>query len=316
MPTKRRKPPTPAQIEARRRFAEMVSRQSAQRKASVSAGASRSDARREATHVVRPQAPVHRGRHVVLTTVTATQPNTGLAGAAVTGDSLTTRNYGRTPEIIAAWSTRQVAGHSQLSWPTAHDTTRGWRVGVPLGGPQFTLPMGQRMPLTPQEQITSNIAGSNTAGDVEQDSWLTEYDQDQGQIWISPEELRRRFDKITTIEASITSAAGPGYSGTELINSDSDLLLANRDYAILGATCRTACHALGIIGPDTGNDRLAVPGMLRYELGSRFFPGWLGMCPVFNSGNKGATSLFVHTDENAGTFLVAWHLALLARSAR
>ena len=253
--------------------------------------------------------PGLRALHVVLTTATATQPNTGAAGVAVAGDSLTTRAFPN-PRILAAWSTRQTAGFSQLAYPTAHDSTRGFRVGVPTGV-NLTLPLGMQLPLTPQEVISSQIAGSNTAGDVEQDSWLTAYDAAQGQHWVSWEEARSRMRELTTVEASIASSAGPNYSGTELINADSDLLLANRKYAWLGVNTRTAIHAAGMIGPDTGNDRLAVPCMLRQELTSRFFPMVFGACPVIESGNRGNTNLFVHTDENAGTFLVTYHLALL-----
>lgn len=251
-------------------------------------------------------------RHIVLTTMTATAPSTGAAGAAVSGDSLTVRNYGREPRIITAWGTRQVAGFSQVAWPTAHDTTRGYRAGLAIGG-QITLPIGQMLSVTPQEVITSTLAGSAVAGDVEQDSMLIEYDDDQGQQWITLDALERRTTKMTTIEASITGGAGPGYSGTELITSDSALLLANREYAILGASSRTAVHAIGIVGPDTGNDRIGIPGFLRYEFTSRFFPLVVGRVPVFNSGNAASTNFFIHTDENAGTFVVTWYLALLAR---
>lgn len=259
-----------------------------------------------------PLSPSRRTFHLVLTTATATAAAAaGSAGAAVTGDSLVTRNY-KTPRILSAWATRQSAGFSQLSYPTGHDTSRGWRVGVPTGGPQLTLPVGMQLPLTPQEQIASLIGENAVAGDVGQDSWLTAYEDDQGQNWLSWESVRSRMRELTTIESSLVSAAGPNYSGTELITADSDLLLANREYALLGFTSRTAVHCIGIVGPDTGNDRIGQPGMLRFETAARFFPMVIGACPVLNSGNKASTNLFCHTDENAGTFVVTAHLALLS----
>jgi hypothetical protein len=239
----------------------------------------------------------------------------GSAAAALTGDSLNVRNYGEQPEIIAVWDTHQTAGFTQLAFPTGHDTTRGFRAGCPIGG-QVVLPLGSRIPITPQETITGTIAATAVAGDVENTSWLTAYDVDKGQKLIDWPEVSRRLSKVTTIEASIASSAGPGYSGTELINADSDLLIANRDYALLGFSCRTAIHLMGIQGPDTGNDRIGCPGFLRFELTSQWFRLLSNATgepciPVINSGNKGSTNFFVSTDENAGTFLVTAHLVLL-----
>lgn len=241
---------------------------------------------------------------------------TGSIGVALAGDSLTVRNYGNKPKIITAWQTNQTAGFGQLAFPTGHDTTRGLRVGVPIGG-QIILPLGMTIPITPQETIAATIAATAVAGDVENLSWLTLYDEPHGQNLIDWSECKNRMEKATTIESSLASVASTyGPAGGELINADSDLLIANREYAILGATCRTAVHAIVVSGPDTGNDKIAVPGFLRYEIGAQFFKlmsnvHGLPLIPVLNSGNKASTSLFVATDENAGTFVVTLHLALL-----
>jgi hypothetical protein len=92
--------------------------------------------------------------------------------------------------------------------------------------------------------------------------------------------------------------------------------MANRDYAVIGATSRTVVHNICLRGPDLGNVRMAVPGVLRPEIGSQYFKLLSnlsgGPCiPVINSGNKAATFVGVSTDENAGTFLTTLHLALL-----
>lgn len=256
--------------------------------------------------------------HMVLTTAIATAAaTTGAAATALAGDSLTVRNYGSKPKIISAWQTNQTAGFGQLAFPTGHDTTRGLRVGVPAASTQIILPLGMIIPITPQETIAATIAATAQAGDVELLSWLTLYDEAHGQNLIDWPEVRSRHEKTASIEASLVSVLSTyGPAGGELINADSDLLIANRDYAILGMTCRTAVHAIAISGPDTGNDKIAVPGLLRYEVGSQFFKllsmvHGLPLIPVINSGNKGSTSLFVATDENAGTFVVTLHLALL-----
>jgi len=257
--------------------------------------------------------------HLVLTTAIATAAaTTGTAAAALAGDSLTTRNYGKFPKIFNAFATCQTVGFVQMAWPTAHDTTRGWRVGIPAASTQIALPLGAYLPITPQETIAATIAATAQAGDVELLSWLTLYDENHGQRLVDWPEVSRRLEKLTTIESSLASVASTyGPAGGELITADSDLLIANRDYAILGATCRTAVHCIAFSGPDTGNDKIGCPGFLRFEVGSQFFrllsqASGEALIPVMNSGNKSSTSLFVATDENAGTFVITLHLALLS----
>jgi len=250
----------------------------------------------------------------------ATQPNTGAAGVAFTGDSLTIKNAKQTKpvDILAIWQTNQVAGFGQIAFPSGHDTTRGYRAGAAVGVNPAALPLGQRMLVQPQELLSVTIAGSNTSGDVEQLSMLIRYGDLPGvdAQMISPSELEKRVECYTTVEQSITSVAGPGYSGEVAINTTTDLLKANRNYAVLGMYSRTATHALTLRGPDLGNVRVAVPGVLRQELVSQFFvmlsrAHGESLIPVINSGNKASTFIGVAADENGGTFLVTLFLALL-----
>ena len=257
--------------------------------------------------------------HLVLTTCIATAAaTTGAAATALAGDSLTIRNYGRQPRIVSAWQTNQTAGFGQLAFPTGHDTTRGFRVGVPATATDLILSIGSSIRVTPQEVVAATIAATANAGDVEQLSFLTMYDEPHGQRLATWDEIRQQTEKLTTVESSLASVSSTyGPAGGELINADSDLLIANRDYAVLGATSRTRVHAIAFSGPDTGNEKIAVPGLLRFEVGSQFFrmlsiAHGLPLIPVINSGNKGSTNLYVATDENAGTFVITLHLALLS----
>lgn len=257
--------------------------------------------------------------HFEVISATAIQPNTGAAGVVIPGDSLTVKNsIGGGVDIIALWSTNQVAGFNQVAFPSGHDTTRGYRAGSFIGVNPVQLPLGQRIPVTPQELLSLTIAGSNVGGDVEQVSMLVRYRNLPGITarLISADQAESRMEKMTTIEASLASTAGPSYGTAEAINADSDLLLANRDYAVLGMSSRTAVHLMHLTGPDIGNVRIAVPGVLRPEITSQWFmlmSRALGepLVPVINSGNKNSTMIGVATDENAGTFLVTIYLALL-----
>jgi hypothetical protein len=258
--------------------------------------------------------------HIELVSCAAVQPNLGLAATALTGDSLTIKNGNPSKgvRLMDIWQTNQVAGFGQVLFPSAHDTTRGYRAGAIAGINPCQLPLGVAMEVQPQELMSVTIAGSNTAGDVENLSMLVHYGDLPGvsQRLITASECMRRTNKLTTIEASIASSAGPGYSGAELITADSDLLRANQDYAVMGMSCRTQLHAMTLQGPDTGNVRIGVPGTLRGEIQSDYFMMMSRafgepFVPIINSGNKSSTFIGVATDENAGTFLVTLFLALL-----
>lgn len=170
-----------------------------------------------------------------------------------------------------------------------------------------------------QEALSVTIAGSNVAGDVEQGTLLMHYDDLPGvsQRLITESQLNSRAEKLTTIQQAVVSAAGPGYSGSALITAGSDLLMANRDYALLGAITRTPVHQVTIVGPDTGNVKIGIPGISsRSDFGGQFFPMLNRITgkptiPIISSGNKSSTFIGVSTDENAGTFNVTLMLALL-----
>ena len=260
--------------------------------------------------------------HFEIVSCSATQPNTGAAATAFTGDSLTVKNAiqtaGKKVQIVQVWQTNQVAGFGQITFPSGHDTTRGWRAGAYVGVNPGLLPLPVKMEVQPQELLSVTIAGSNNAGDVEQLSMLVHYDDLPGvdARLMKADAVERQMEKLTTVEQSITSVAGPGYSGEVAINTTTDLLLANRNYAVLGMKSRTQTHALTLRGPDLGNLRVGCPGVLRDELTSQWFMLMsrlhdLAMVPVINSGNKNSTFVGVAADENAGTFLVTLYLALL-----
>ena len=260
--------------------------------------------------------------HLEIVTATATAPSTGAAAAAVTGDSLTVKNGKAKVRSLSTWMTIQAtAGFDQLIIPSGHDTTRGYRVGHQAATTELSMPLGLAFQLQPQELMSVTLAGSAVAGDVEQWSALVEYDDLPGvnARLIRWGELRSRMESMMTIEATITSAAGPGYSGEESIDTDSNLMRANRDYALVGMTSRARVHALTIRGPDTGNMRIGQPGIIRLDTSEQWFAMLsraydTATIPVLNSGNRNSTLLGVATDENAGSFLVTMHLVLLKRA--
>jgi hypothetical protein len=257
-------------------------------------------------------------KHIEMITAAATAAaTTGSAAAAVGSDSLMLKK-GDKINILAAWQTNQTAGFGQLVFPTAHDTTRGYRVNMPAGVNPAVFSFGAAMEVQSQETLAPTIAATAVAGDVENVSYLLRYVNSPGMNahLIDPSELDRRVEKYLTIENSLASTAGPSYGTPETFIADSDLLQAQREYAILGMTPRSQVHAVYAQTPDGGNVRFGVPGLLRQEITSQWFVLLSrmhaeGLIPVFNSSGKGNCFVGVVTDENAGTFVVDLHLALL-----
>lgn len=242
----------------------------------------------------------------------------GAAAAALTGDSLTIKNSKGAAYILALWASFQADGYLQMITPTFHDTTRGFRQVVENANVDNLLPAGLALEVQPQELLSITIAGSATAGDVDLGCALIHYPDLPGvnSRAIKWAELLRRTETLTTIQATITGAAA-GYTGGELINAESDLLRANRDYAVLGISTNVPCAALTIVGPDTGYVRTAVPGQSTdADVGRDWFCSQarafdLPLIPVINSGNKNATTIGIVQNENNVSPQIAIVLALL-----
>jgi hypothetical protein len=254
----------------------------------------------------------------ILTAAAVAAATTGTAATAVGSDSLVVKNGEGDIDLLAMWQTNQTAGFGQIIFPTAHDTTRGFRANAPIGVNPCLMSLGAKMRVKAQETLAITLAATAVGGDVENWSALVRYKNLPGinARLLSPAQVESRTEKLTTIENSLASTAGPSYGTPETFIADSDLLLANRDYAILGMTPRTAVHAVYVQTPDAGNVRFGCPGVLRQEITSQWFMllsriHGESLVPVFNTGNKNQCFLGVVTDENAGTFVVDIHVALL-----
>lgn len=254
----------------------------------------------------------------------ATAPSAGAAAAAVTGDSLAVKNNigEKSPRIIAGMMKNQTAGYHQLTWPSGHDTTRGLRLRVPAAEPDNRIPLGLGPHVQAQEALTVQIAGSAVAGDIEQGCLLMHYPNLPGisQRLIDWDDLQRRIEQLLTVEFTLALDTTGDWSGSELITAESDLLRANRDYAVLGSVVSAGeCTALSIKGPDTGNVRVGMHGNTEdAEFAANFFPILsrayrAPFIPVISSGNKASTYLEGLTDENGTDVVGSLFLALLKR---
>jgi len=261
-------------------------------------------------------------RNLELLVFTATAPGAaGIAGTAVAGDSAIVAN-GAKARILQAWSDHQGAGFAQIIRNTSgHDTTRDLRFEVAVSELSPHLPMGVPADLAPQETLAVTIAGSATAGDVETLALLIEYEDLKGlgdQNLVSWDEVQKRMEKVVCLDVQIAAAVAPAFATSEeLITAETDLLKANREYAVLGYKVRQECAAVYLRGPDTANRRLGGPGN---DLDANTTLQWFAMLsrayqrpmiPVIGASNKGSTFVGVHADENAGNINVSFSLALL-----
>lgn len=255
--------------------------------------------------------------------VIATAPGAaGAAGAAVTGDSLTIKagTPGTNIWMLGYSALNQTAGFHQLTAPSFNDTTRGLRWTVPAALATLISPLKLLQPLQPQLVLTSLIAGSAVAGDIEQGCIQVLYEDLPGQAGRYIDEatlMQRAVREMTIVQTPATGAAG-GWSGSAAINSASDLLRANTDYAVVGITTSVAACAIGLRAPDWANARVAVPGSTTFlREGARWFldlseATGIGLIPVFNSANKGAVNLDAMVDENGADPIVTVHLVELS----
>lgn len=248
----------------------------------------------------------------------------GAAMAAVAGDSANVRNstFAQKPVVAQHWVKSQTSGFYQFTHPSGHDLVRDIRgrhvaaAVIPLFAPGFVEPT------EPQETIAAQLGAGAVAGDVELlvlQMYYPDLPGVQAQL-IDLAGLDARMVDYVTVEDSTTATAAATYGGARALNAGSDLLKANTDYAILGAHIGGVCGALTIRGVDTGNLRVAIPGMPgRPDLTANWFC-WMTqetgipLIPVINSANKAGIFIENITDENLVAVPFALLLAELSRS--
>src|SRR5581483_1092604 len=224
------------------------------------------------------------------------------------GNSLTIRNCPSDKKVflLQAWADNQTAGGLRVRSPKLHDNVQGIRFRINASEVDPLIPMGFKQQLYPQDTLIVEHSGSATAGDIEAGALLIHYEDLPGQSgrFISYDDLVKKGTNVVTVENTISTGTAGGFSGSEAINSEFDLLKANTDYALVGYLTDTECATVRWMGVDVGN--LGVGG-LGNDTDRQMTQDWfarlskayaLPLIPVFNSANKAAILLDVHIDEN------------------
>lgn len=227
-----------------------------------------------------------------------TNPSTTLTALTMaTGDSLSVRSFPADGDafLLNAWAQEATAGTLTITSPRMHDNVQGIRSNVLITNPQPLLPRAVMQRLYAQDTLVVKLSGGGSETDVA--SLLVWYRNVPGidsqlHTW---DEIKPRIVNILTVENQLTTGGTAGdYGGSAALNTNFDLLKANKPYAILGYQPTAACLSVGIKGPDTGNVRIGGPGSTsRIETRAWFidinqFTG-LPTIPVINSANRGST---------------------------
>lgn len=240
--------------------------------------------------------------------------------AAGSGDSLAVPNFapGSRAWILEAWGADSAnAADFGLRSPSFHDNTRGIRAAYDpkpaAGDPEFLLPWRIRQPLYASDVMVAEVsatATNNVGLDI-----LAYFENLPGadQRLLSWAEVDARAEDMVGIFVNPTAGAAGDWGVARAINADDDRLIANTDYALLGATVQTRCLGLGIVAPETSGRRITFPGHPTANLSADWFVQIsdkynLPLIPVFNSNNKANITLQAADPNGATAPHVTLHL--------
>lgn len=262
-----------------------------------------------------------------LDTVTATGTAIGSSLAALTinaGDSFTIKNASLNSDVwlLNFWADVQLAGIVRIRSPKMHDNVDAIRSRTIVNSLDALLPWGVPQRMYPQDTEIVELQGSTTAGQIESVTQLLYYSDLPGQAarFITPDQLKARMKNFFGNRVALTLGTTAAYAGAVPINNAVDLLKAYTDYAVLGMTSDIRVGALCLRGPDTGNLRVSQPGQANVLGALRYGAEWfrrlsigygMGLIPIINSANKGATQIDAMADNNGGTANVTIWLAEL-----
>jgi hypothetical protein len=225
--------------------------------------------------------------------------------APATGDSATFFNVpqGSGPYLAEIWGVDSASAcEFALTASRFHDQTFGIRLACPSGAvlapttrPSLLSPAGFDQPIFPSDVLTVNVNG--TAADNVNMTMQLYYPDLPGIAarFATSSYVRGDLKNLVGVRVSPTSGAGT-YGATVALNSVTNLLHANTDYAVLGFTAQTPIASLVLQGVDTGNMRVGGPVLAAPEHDAYLFANLSDqyntpLIPVINSNNAGAITV-------------------------
>lgn len=226
------------------------------------------------------------------TTFTAVTFNTGDSGAV---RSFPSTNNARLERVVRAGAT---SGSARILSPRLHDNVRGITFTSPESPTVFMMPQKIGQKVYAQDTLTVQVTGGTAETDLVALSIYYESLPGSDARLHNWGDIAGLITEIKPLEVDVTNSATIGTWTDTVITTTEDLLIANRDYAILGYVTDTSIALVGVKGNETGNLRIAGPGTTATDDTSQFFVDWSDRegtphIPVVNSANKG--SIFVST---------------------
>ncbi len=263
------------------------------------------------------------GQAIDTITGTVTAPGATITAlVAAAGDSYAVRNTnpGVGIWLLSMWANNNVAGVFRLRSPRLHDNVQGIRTQVFALTPLPLIAHSPVQRLYPQDTLIAELSGSGVAGQIESGILMLYYEDLPGvqARMMSPDQLQARGVNVLTVEVDVAPGAGGGYTGSSALNKTTDVLIANMDYALLGATFSAAVGAATIKGADSGNLRQPIPGIATMP---QFTRDWfwrvsrftgLPLIPIYNSANKAGITIEGVQTQAAGAFNVSLNFVQLA----
>lgn len=221
------------------------------------------------------------------------------AGVFATGDSGVVRNFPMTAKarILQAYYDDVTTA---LTWrirsPLLHDNVDGIQFDPGSAALTQLLPRGILQQLQPQDSLTFELSTAAATGKA-LGAALIHYEQLPGAAarLYSRGDIQGNIANIKPLRVAVGSGANTAGQWLDtVITATENLLHANTDYAVLGASFTQPVACVGFKGIDTGNLRVCAPGGTNNPFGPEFFvrlseESGLPTIPVFNSANAGST---------------------------
>jgi len=222
-----------------------------------------------------------------------------------TNDSATFFNVpqGSGPYLAEIWGVDSASvAEISLTASRFHDQTFGIRLAIPSGAAlapttrqSLLSPAGFDQPIFPSDVLSVQVNG--TAADNVNVTLMLYYPNLPGidGRYATSAQVRAQMKNLVGVRVSPTSGAG-NWGTSVALNSVTNLLHANTDYAVLGFTSQTPIAAIGLSGVDTGNLRVGGPVLAAPEHDAYLFSDLSdkygqALIPVINSNNAGAINI-------------------------
>lgn len=232
----------------------------------------------------------------------AATPANPLALAAVSGDSLSIRNFATTDKayleaIGLQFGTAATGNNIQITSPQLADDVTGLNFQPKDNPASLLMPRQSPQQVYPGDTLAAEVT-DGTASDPVVASLHVYYPNLPGaQARISrAAPVLGAYTNIKPVEVSVTAAA-KAWKDT-LLGTGGAVLKSNRDYAVLGYMADVAVCAIGVKGAFTSNYRVCGPGVAEaYDTAEWFLQmdadSGTPHVPVFNGKDVGAVYVSV-----------------------